>query len=488
MLVLAWSSSAFTYTNTDLMLCFRIFNGGQYEVEVNLGSVFNFQNAAPGSVIPITNYSAASLSAAFGTDYISLTWSAFANVNQQDGSASYPADTIWMTSPRSSSTLALRNPSWPRRVANGSLINYMESTGINAALFSSQEQVDPVMNTATTVLVTAGTQDSYSSEVGLNGNFNGNFEGDIENTTPDDTVPTPWVTRSDFYEITPHNGGPSKFLGFFEFDSDGSTTYYAADGPAPAITSISPNDGSTNGGEIVTITGSNFVSGLIVEFGGVPSTNVTFINSTTVTAETPTNSMESVDVVAANPDGQYADLGNGFLYGLPAPVLESISPANGPIAGGTLVTLTGSNLVSGLTVSFGDALVQTVNFSNTTLVTVVTPTNAAGAVDVTLINPDGQSNTLIDAFTYTNAAVATPPPPPIISSVVQSGDNLILVASGGTNANIWLLATTNLSSSPTNWTVVATNMVGANGLFTNAIPINPTLPAQFYLLSIPGSP
>jgi IPT/TIG domain len=57
--------------------------------------------------------------------------------------------------------------------------------------------------------------------------------------------------------------------------------------PAPTITSIDPTSGAVAGGTSVTITGTNFVSGATVTFGGVAATDVVVVNSTTITCTAP---------------------------------------------------------------------------------------------------------------------------------------------------------------------------------------------------------
>jgi hypothetical protein len=78
-----------------------------------------------------------------------------------------------------------------------------------------------------------------------------------------------------------------------------------------------------------------------------------------------------------------------------------------------------------------------------------------------------------------------PPPPAILSSMTISDSNLNLVWLGGTNASCTLLSATNVTQALANWTPVATNVVGNNGLFTNNIPISASELQRFYLLAIP---
>jgi hypothetical protein len=84
--------------------------------------------------------------------------------------------------------------------------------------------------------------------------------------------------------------------------------------PAPVLSSVSPNHGSTAGGLQVTLTGQNFVSGAKVAFGGAAATNVILVSVTQLTAVTPAHRQGSVSVVLTNPDGQSATLSGGFTY------------------------------------------------------------------------------------------------------------------------------------------------------------------------------
>ncbi|MEO8276465.1 MAG: reprolysin-like metallopeptidase [Thermoanaerobaculia bacterium] len=84
----------------------------------------------------------------------------------------------------------------------------------------------------------------------------------------------------------------------------------------------------------------------------------------------------------------------------PAPELSSLLPATGSMVGGTVVTLTGSNFVSGATVSFDGIAATGVSFNSSTSLTATTPAHAPGVVDVTVKNPDLLTDTLAASFTY----------------------------------------------------------------------------------------
>lgn len=194
----------------------------------------------------------------------------------------------------------------------------------------------------------------------------------------------------------------------------GSGTSAASSSP-PGATVISPDTGSASGGTGVTISGKNLQAGATVTFGGAAATSVNVVSSSQMTAVTPPHSTGSVDVVVTNPNGKSATISAGFGYGGAAPTASAISPNSGPMAGGTAVTITGKNFLAGALVFLGSVAASSVAVTSQTQIQAVTPSvSTAAAVNVVVQNPDGQSSTLANGFTYTD-----PPPDsaPTVSSV-----------------------------------------------------------------------
>lgn len=183
-------------------------------------------------------------------------------------------------------------------------------------------------------------------------------------------------------------------------------TYTTPTNPAPTVSSVSPNSGSTDGGTSVTVTGTGFSSGASVTFGGAGATGVTVVGSTSITATTPAHAAGEVNVVVTNTDGQSGTLTNGFTYTTPtnpAPSVSSVSPNSGATAGGTSVTVTGTGFSSGATVTFGGAAATAVTVASPASITATTPAHSSGAVNVVVTNSDGQSGLLTNGFTYETA-------------------------------------------------------------------------------------
>jgi hypothetical protein len=183
---------------------------------------------------------------------------------------------------------------------------------------------------------------------------------------------------------------------------------YTVPSTAPTLSSVSPTSGPTSGGTVITLTGTNFVSGATVRVGGAAATGVTFVSATQVRATTPAGTAGARDVQIINPNGQSATRTGAFTYTTTsAPTLSGVSPTSGPTTGGTVITLTGTNFVSGATVRVGGASATGVTFVSATQVRATTPAGTAGARDVQIINPNGQSATRTGAFTYTTTATIT---------------------------------------------------------------------------------
>jgi CxxC motif-containing protein (DUF1111 family) len=182
----------------------------------------------------------------------------------------------------------------------------------------------------------------------------------------------------------------------------------------------------------------------------------------------------------------YADVVGGSGGPSPlAPVITGVSPTSGLTNGGTVVTITGSNFLSGVTVKFGPNFGTGISLNSSSNITATTPAGSPGAVNVVVQNTNALTGTNLNGFTY----LLPPPPPPVqptlvAGSVMMAGSNLNFIWVGGTNTSSVLLTATNVAPGST-WIPVATNIFGADGRSTNSLTVNPGEPKRFYGLSIP---
>jgi hypothetical protein len=83
------------------------------------------------------------------------------------------------------------------------------------------------------------------------------------------------------------------------------------------------------------------------------------------------------------------------------PVVTRISPAKGPKAGGTLVTITGRNLTGVTAIRIGGVLMRSVHCTSSSTCTAVTPRGTVGKKDVRVVTPAGTSAVVAaDKFSY----------------------------------------------------------------------------------------
>lgn len=91
--------------------------------------------------------------------------------------------------------------------------------------------------------------------------------------------------------------------------------------------------------------------------------------------------------------------GNGTQTGN---LLLGITPTRGPSSGGTEVTLTGRDFVSGTTVTFGGVAGTDIRVVATDTILVKTPPHPAGLVDVEIVTPSRTAGRLNNAFNFEN--------------------------------------------------------------------------------------
>jgi parallel beta-helix repeat protein len=99
-------------------------------------------------------------------------------------------------------------------------------------------------------------------------------------------------------------------------DSEGNTSEFSACvfTPLPVVSQILPTSGPASQGTAVVVSGHDFQTGASLEIGGIAASNVTVVNTTSITGITPALAPGTLNSVAViNPDSQAGVLPNGFL-------------------------------------------------------------------------------------------------------------------------------------------------------------------------------
>jgi hypothetical protein len=177
--------------------------------------------------------------------------------------------------------------------------------------------------------------------------------------------------------------------------------------PTPRVTGVSPNAGVTAGWNPVEITGSGMATTTAVHFGSVAATNVTVLSPYAIVATAPPGTA-TVDVTVTTAGGTSAvSAADQYTYvSVPAspqaPWISSLSVSSGPVTGGTLVTITGSNLMGATSVAFGGIpSTQVTQLSGKQLRAVSPAGLVPGRVDVSVGTAQGISAVSIaDSFVY----------------------------------------------------------------------------------------
>ncbi|NBT31268.1 MAG: phospholipase, partial [Rhodobacteraceae bacterium] len=184
------------------------------------------------------------------------------------------------------------------------------------------------------------------------------------------------------------------------------------------------------------------------------------ITGTPVAASSTANYTVSVTDQRGSTDSEIVSITVSNLV----PVISSLSPTNGPLAGGTSVVITGQNFATATGVSFGGTAATSFVVDSATQITAVSPAKSAGQVDVAVTNTNGTStNTVNDDFTYVAApAIASVSP---LSGPTAGGTSVVITGTDFTGVTAVSFGGTAASSYTVDSAtqITATSPAGAAG-------------------------
>lgn len=184
----------------------------------------------------------------------------------------------------------------------------------------------------------------------------------------------------------------------------------------PTIDNISPTTGPVAGGTTITITGTNLSTVFAVTVDGIQAQQVTHISDTQVQCVTAPGIAGSGEVMVYSVYG-VAMSTQHFTYASTtnAPTISFIAPIAGPLAGGTAVTIAGTNLNSVTSVMIAGVNAASFSIASPTQIIAITgQATQAGAGYVQLQSPLGSTISSM-AYTYYNNASE-----PVISHIAPS--------------------------------------------------------------------
>lgn len=248
----------------------------------------------------------------------------------------------------------------------------------------------------------------------------------VDNSTITATVPAGTGTVDIF--VTPPHGDANCACGMGN-DPPPKFTYI----PAPVITDLWGGFAfhgeeliQFNGSSSVTIIGSGFTGATAVHIGGVPS--VLFpevVDDTRIRTYAPSGTFgTSVSVTVTTPGGTSAPSTKLLKYSsIRQPGIGTVTPASGPAAGGTAVTLTGTAFTGASAVKFGTTPATSVVVVDDTTLTAVAPAGV-GTVDVFVSNVLGVANCAC-AWNGNPAPKFTYIPGPVVEKIARNGGSTV---------------------------------------------------------------
>jgi hypothetical protein len=269
------------------------------------------------------------------------------------------------------------------------------------------------------------------------------YAGSVVSTATAGTVSVdPGLVAYDSFGNEVSNQPPNAYL-----------TLVAGFNPAPVLSGLSVTQGPASGGTSVVISGTGLGGATAVSFGGVDAT-VTSDGDRSITVTTPASSAGTVAVTVTTAGGTSAPTSFTFIA---APVVTGVTPDNGPLTGGTPVTITGSAFTNASLVLFGGIYAPFTVTDGATIAAVAPAGESVDTVGVTVTTLGGTSISGPGAqFTYN--PVASPLAPTITKVSPAWGP-----PAGGTVVTI----------TGTNFT--GTNSVTFGGVAaTNIVVVSPT--------------
>jgi hypothetical protein len=214
--------------------------------------------------------------------------------------------------------------------------------------------------------------------------------------------------------------------------------------PAPVMSSISPSSVTAgSGGFTLTVNGSSFVSGAVVQVNG-SARATTFVSSTQLTASVGAGDVASPGTLSITVNNPAPGGGTSSAATLtvtnPAPVMSSISPSSVTAgSGGFTLTVNGSNFISGSVVRVNGSN-RTTTFVNSTQLTAAIPASdlAVGALlSVTVFTPaPGGGTSSAATLTVTNPAPSVSSISPSTALVLGNSFTLTVNGSGFINGSV----------------------------------------------------
>jgi len=218
------------------------------------------------------------------------------------------------------------------------------------------------------------------------------------------------------------------------------------------------------------------------------------VSAASITAKTPAGAAGQVAVTVTDADLVSGTMASAFTYTTPGTLtVTAVAPTNGPLAGGTAITITGTNFATGTTVTIGGVAATGVVVASTTSITAVTPARDSGGQVAVTVKVGSLEGSLATGFTYKGPAPtaksATPDEGPLAGGIV-----VVITGSGfvkGVAVSFGGVAVTKItlrSDSELEATAPAAKAAGSVDVVVTNPGSDPTTLEKGFTYAPPGSP
>lgn len=209
--------------------------------------------------------------------------------------------------------------------------------------------------------------------------------------------------------------------------AEAAFTYEPPPAP-PKLVEVRPARGFCAGGQTIRLIGDNFAEDTVVRIGEVRAVT-RYKSKNELEVETPPHAVAGIAAIELiDRNGVVVRREDGFTYeSRPVPRIDSITPRNGPMVGGTRVVVEGADFPEGASVRVGGQAPKRAVVKSGSLIEIVTPASRApGFVDIDIGRPETGTATVKNAFRY------DPSPAPAIETIGPNKGSV----EGGTEVSI----------------------------------------------------
>jgi kumamolisin len=348
-------------------------------------------------------------------------------------------------------------------------VGYDQATGVGSpnmtTLLNTLVAQLPPQPTITSFTPTSGVENTqvvitganFSSVTGVS--FNGTAATFTANSTTQITTRSPAGASTGPINVTTSSGAVTS-----------SASFTVVPGPpAPGITAFSPAYGLV--GSNVVITGTNLTGATSVSFNGINATSYTVNSATQITAVVPASATTGAISVTTPSGSATSSTSFVVLTGDGTPTITSFSPNAGAVS--STVTITGTNFVNVIGVTFNGVSVASPTITSPTQITAIVPTGATtGRIVVT--------TGLGSATSATDFSVGSAPASSLVISQIYGGGGNS--SATYTNDFVELYNRGTLAVDITGWSVQYASSTGTSWATTALSGI--MQPGRYYLIKL----